>query len=448
MMKRETARALALIGVMLISALPARGQEAAVARDAATEEFTRDDPVDVGRFLDGFLDRARVAADAAGVVAEADKLRREADRMLKAGQRSEARRLLRQAGELIAAAAPDRDAKRDDPFLRQYLREVTAALVTLDEPTVSPGPPAGIENNVGDDMSASYPSNPRVAAFRDYWLGRGRQRLNVGRGRLALYRPMMARVFREEGVPEWLLAVAFVESTYSTSALSPKQALGIWQFIPDTGARFGLQKTAWTDERQHPEKSTRAAARYLRNLHALFGDWPLAIAAYNTGENRVARIMRRTGVRDFWTMADRGLLYPETVNYVPSVLAASPLLGLPGGPVITTRETRELAQNKLSRRVAAAGASIPESVSPEQPAPPQSGGEVAADQQRVTDGGEAETLEEVAARYNVPASEIRQTKPGFYDIPNVRNGRRVYVRVRIRQRTNMTQQEAESKQTR
>ena len=76
-----------------------------------------------------------------------------------------------------------------------------------------------------------------------------------------------------------------------------------------------------SDERASPEKSTRAAARYLRDLRALFGDWPLALAAYNWGEGRVAKVIHRTGIRDFWTVADRGLLPQETANYVPSVLS-------------------------------------------------------------------------------------------------------------------------------
>ena len=277
--------------------------------------------VNIEHYLDRLIASTAIAADAVSVIEEANGFRIEASQRLKHGRRDEGCALLRQAAEVIAAAAPDGDAKQQDPLLREYLLEITKELVALDAPTKL------VDESFIDADSAG---NARVAAFINYFQGRGRSRLEMGQSRLASYRPMMAQVFREEGVPEWLIGVGFVESTYNSRAHSPKEAHGIWQFIPGTGARYGLRRTAWTDERENPEKSTRAAARYLRDLHALFGDWQLALAAYNWGEGRVARIIRRTGIRDFWTMADRGLLPQETANYVPSVLAASRLLLGPG----------------------------------------------------------------------------------------------------------------------
>jgi hypothetical protein len=284
-------------------------------------------------YLDRLIDSAVVAGDAAGVVKEADRFRTEASQKLKAGRRDEARGLLRQAGEVIAAAAPDGDVKQEDPLLKEYLREITSELVALD----SPNGTSTTTSVDADFAGGNYATNPRIAAFLNYYQGRGRSRLEIGRARLASYRPMMTQIFREEGVPEWLISVGFVESTYNSTAHSPKEAHGIWQFIPGTGDRYGLRRTAWTDERGSPEKSTRAAARYLRDLHALFGDWLLALAAYNWGEGRVAKVIHRTGIRDFWTLADRGLMPQETANYVPSVLAASQLLVNSGNSSSTGR---------------------------------------------------------------------------------------------------------------
>ena len=306
---------LSLLSILVFGAA-VKGQSV----QSATSNNASLDSTHVDGYLDRLIARAAIAGEAASVIKEIDTYRSAAKEKLKSGRRDEARALLRQAGELIAAAAPDGDVKQEDPLLREYLRDITRELVALDIPVRTP---TSIENNY---LTRGNTSQRRVAAFLNYFQGRGRSRLEIGRSRLASLRPMMARVFREEGVPEWLISVGFVESTYNTEAHSPKAAHGIWQFIAGTGDRYGLKRTAWMDERGNPEKSTRAAARYLRDLHALFGDWLLALAAYNWGEGRVARITQRTGIRDFWTLADRGLLPQETANYVPSVLAASQLL--------------------------------------------------------------------------------------------------------------------------
>ena len=307
-----------LLGALVFFSLSALGQtvEPNIPK-STTADQTR--TVNIEDYLDRLIASTAVAADAASVIEEADRFRIEAIQRLNHGRRDEGRALLRQAGEVIAAAAPEGDEKRQDPLLREYLTEITKELVALDAPT-----------NLESFVDTESTGNARVAALINYFQRRGRSRLEIGRSRLASYRPMMAQIFREEGVPEWLISVGFVESTYNSRAHSPKEAHGIWQFIPGTGDRYGLRRTAWTDERENPEKSTRAAARYLRDLHALFGDWQLALAAYNWGEGRVAKIIRRTGIRDFWIMADRGLLPQETANYVPSVLAASRLLLGPG----------------------------------------------------------------------------------------------------------------------
>ncbi len=327
--KKTTRQTLALLATIMVFTFAALGQEPPPPVNEAVAETPEYSPGEnVGQSLDRFLDRARTAADAADVVAEADKLRREAEAALKTGRRAEAVQLFRQAGEIIAAASPDGDAKRDDPFLRDYLGEIKTKLVSLENADSPASLPLSNRTALVSGFGGSAVANVRINSFLNYWSApRQRRTLTVGQQRLAFYRPMMARIFREEGVPEWLLAVGFVESTYNTGALSPASALGIWQFIPGTGTRFGLQRTAWNDERQHPEKSTRAAARYLRGLYALFGDWHLALASYNWGEGRVARLIRRTGVRDFWTMSARGWLPPETANYVPSILASAHLLG-------------------------------------------------------------------------------------------------------------------------
>ena len=133
------------------------------------------------------------------------------------------------------------------------------------------------------------------------------------------------RIFAEEGVPTELVWLAQVESLWRVRAVSPAAAAGVWQFIPKTAVRFGLHVDETRDDRYDFEKQTRIAARYLRFLYDYYdGNWPLAIGAYNTGEENMDRAIQRAGgVKDFWALSEAGLLHPETREYVPKVLAAS-----------------------------------------------------------------------------------------------------------------------------
>ena len=140
--------------------------------------------------------------------------------------------------------------------------------------------------------------------------------------RVQALRPVLEPILREEGVPQQMAAVVLVESGGQNSALSPKGARGLWQFMPTTARRYGLIVTASLDERLDPYKSTRAAARYLRDLYTQFGNWPLALAAYNAGEDTVQRAVERTSTHDFSLIAHIGILPLETRSYVPAVLNA------------------------------------------------------------------------------------------------------------------------------
>jgi membrane-bound lytic murein transglycosylase D len=168
--------------------------------------------------------------------------------------------------------------------------------------------------------------NERVDQWISFLKGRNADKTRVWLERSGRYTPMIREALRERGMPEDLIYLAFIESGFSPRAYSPAAAAGIWQFIAETGRRYGLEVSSYVDERRDPIASTDAALDYLEELHGRFGSWYLAAAAYNTGENRVARILReRTGGasgRDdlFWRIAP--YLPQETRNYVPLMLAA------------------------------------------------------------------------------------------------------------------------------
>jgi membrane-bound lytic murein transglycosylase D len=136
------------------------------------------------------------------------------------------------------------------------------------------------------------------------------------------YRAMVEQVLNDAGLPKDLIYLAVAESGFRPRAVNARTgAGGMWQFMPH--GDYGLVRNAWVDERFDPEKSTRAYARYIKELHAQFGDWYLAMAAYDWGPGKIQRAVQRTGYADFWELYQRNVLPAETKNYVPIILAAA-----------------------------------------------------------------------------------------------------------------------------
>lgn len=165
--------------------------------------------------------------------------------------------------------------------------------------------------------------NDQVLSWVNLYTGRFRRSCETNLNRSGRYIEMFRRIFAEEGVPQDLVYMAHVESGYKTSAYSRAHAKGIFQFIAPTARRYGLRVDGWVDERSDPEKSARAAAAYMKKLYADFGDWHLALAAYNAGEGKIGRALARSGARDFWGIAQTPHIMRETKNHVPAVIAAA-----------------------------------------------------------------------------------------------------------------------------
>lgn len=166
--------------------------------------------------------------------------------------------------------------------------------------------------------------NEQVLKSLNFWLNHGHKYFHDGLRRSGRYREMIERIFREESIPLDVLYLAQVESLFKTNAVSRARARGIWQFARGTAIRYGLKVNSAIDERSDPEKSTRAAARYLNDLYAMFHDWNLVLAAYNWGEGKVQKLMDRSGLNDFWEISGlRRRNFPrETKNHVPLIHAS------------------------------------------------------------------------------------------------------------------------------
>ncbi|HVN87005.1 MAG TPA: transglycosylase SLT domain-containing protein [Candidatus Binatia bacterium] len=224
--------------------------------------------------------------------------------------------LLAISWQLVGCAANQRPLGPETP---DVFRDTTSTFSIGQAVVYGPPASAALPRPATGDFSVSHPRvNNFVATYQTRWRGFYQGALDRG-GR---YLPAMTRVLRRESVPEELAYLPIVESGFRVQAVSHAGAVGPWQFIRETGRRYGLRIDQYVDERCDPVKSTHAAARYLKDLYAQFGDWHLSLAAYNTGEMNIERLLERSKADGYWDMSDRGYLPNETRDFVPQFLAA------------------------------------------------------------------------------------------------------------------------------
>ena len=257
------------------------------------------------------------------------------------------------AYEVTALAQGDgfTERKLDPASIDEFL-----TISTFENPVATPETKQAVVDDLQETVhDIDIPLNTRVLAFVQLFSGRLKGYLEEGLSRGARYLPMVQDVFRAEGLPLDLAYVPLIESAFKPSALSKAKARGIWQFMRGTGLEMGLKHDWYIDERADAEKSTRAAAKYLKSLNKMFdGDWHLALASYNGGPGRVQRAMTRSGRKDFWALSASSRFLPrETRDYVPLILAAMIIARNPAqyGMNITPWEEQEFEAVQVAKPV-------------------------------------------------------------------------------------------------
>jgi membrane-bound lytic murein transglycosylase D len=279
-------------------------------------------------------------------MSRAEGMFEEGRKLYQTGNIAEARKLFDEALDLVLNSKAD---PVDRAHFDKRFEELVAKIHRLDVAGLGAGA-AMDETNfdkapIDDILSLTFPIDPKikpmvrdevaatvsqlpleatdaVLSFINYFSGeRGRGTIRAGLRRAGKYKAMISRILDEEGIPQEFIFLAQAESGFLPRAVSYMSAGGMWQFVRGRGAEYGLRQDTYVDERFDPELATRAAARHLRDLYHQFGDWYLAIAAYNCGPGNVDRAVEKTGYADVWQLRSRGVLPLETSNYVPIILA-------------------------------------------------------------------------------------------------------------------------------
>ena len=199
-----------------------------------------------------------------------------------------------------------------DLAIRRKAREAMEAIRgALQDVRIPPDSDIPLVLNESVDRHIRCFTGPKRNSFAQ-WLARARK-----------YEPTIRPILRKRQLPEDLVYVAMIESGFNMKACSRANAMGPWQFIDETGRQYGLRVDRWIDERYNLEKSTIAAARYLKKLFDQFGCWYLVAASYNAGENRVKKAMEDNRTEDFWELREQNALPQETREYVPQLIAAT-----------------------------------------------------------------------------------------------------------------------------
>jgi membrane-bound lytic murein transglycosylase D len=249
-----------------------------------------------------------------------------ASQQLKDGDPAGALRTIEAASAGVQAAletGPDLQASLDLKELQgRFSALYDLARAGLQNVPVEPGNEAdtGVLNaSAIDALGTIEPQDHElVSRWIDFFMGAGRSTFERWLKRSGRYMDLFRSVLQREGLPPDLVHLVFVESGFNLNARSVSAAVGPWQFLRSTGKLFGLTVDQWVDERKDPEKATVAAARYLKHLYSIFGDWPLALASYNAGEGTVLRAIKAQGTTNYWDLK----LPRQTEDYVPQFMAA------------------------------------------------------------------------------------------------------------------------------